>query len=168
MKKNLLRFVLPMILAVFLSSFAWHKFYVSVTQIDYVPNKKRIEITHRIFIDDLEKALEKKYKKKVYLTSTKESPDAETLIKDYLKENVKISINKKPQEIDYLAREVEGDVLIFYTKIAISKKINTFEIFNSLLTDVYSEQQNIVHVNINSNKNSFLFTNSDVQQKIVY
>ena len=95
-------------------------------------------------------------------------PEAETLIKDYLKENVKISINKKAQNLEFLAREVEGDVLIFYTKIAISKKINTFEIFNSLLTDVYSEQQNIVHVNINSNKNSFLFTNSDVQQKIVY
>ena len=112
--------------------------------------------------------MEKKYKKKVYLTSKKELPEAETLIKDYLKENVKISINKKAQNLEFLAREVEGDVLIFYTKIAISKKINTFEIFNSLLTDVYSEQQNIVHVNINSNKNSFLFTNSDAQQKIVY
>jgi len=142
MKKNLLRFFLPILSIVLLSSFAWHKFYVSVTQIDYVPNKKRIEITHRIFIDDLEKALEKKYKKKVYLTSTK--------------------------EIVYLAREVEGDVLIFYTKIAISKKINTFDIFNSLLTDIYKEQQNIVHVHINSNKNSFLFTNSDTEQKIDY
>ncbi|MQP25423.1 hypothetical protein GFJ94_10135 [Flavobacterium sp. LMO8] len=168
MNKNLLRFFLPTIMIVMLSSFAWHKFYVSVTQIDYVPNKKRIEITHRIFIDDLEKALEKKYKKKVYLTSNKELPEAETLIKDYLKENVKISINKKVQNLEFLAREIEGDVLIFYTKIAISKKINTFEIFNSLLTDVYSEQQNIVHVNINSNKNSFLFTNNDTQQKIVY
>lgn len=168
MKKNLSRLFLPFFLVIVLSSFVWHKFYVSVTQIDYVNNKKRIEISHRIFIDDLEKALEKKYKKKVYLTSTKELPEAEVLIKDYLKENVKISINKKPQEIVYLAREVEGDVLIFYSKIAISKKINTFEIFNSLLTNVYEEQQNIVHVNINRNKNSFLFTNSDTQQKIDY
>ena len=168
MKKNPTRFILPLILIVLLSSFAWHKFYVSVTQIDYVPNKKRIEITHRIFIDDLEKALEKKYKKKVYLTSTKELSEAETLIKNYIKENIKISINKKPQEIVYLAREVEGDVLIFYTKIAISKKINTFEIFNSLLIDVYKEQQNIVHVNINGNKNSFLFTNSETEQKLDY
>ena len=59
MKKKFLRYFTPIILVVLLSSFAWHKFYVSVTQIDYVPNKKRIEITHRIFIDDLEKALEK-------------------------------------------------------------------------------------------------------------
>ena len=168
MKKNLLRFILPVFLIILLSSFAWHKFYVSVTQIDFVPNKKRIEITSRIFIDDLEKALEKKFKKKFYITSTKEIENSEILIQEYLKEKIKISINKKAQNIEYLAREVEGDVLIFYTKIAISKKINTFEIYNSLLTDLYKEQQNIVHLNINGNKNSFLFTNSETNQKIVY
>jgi len=168
MKKNLLRFVLPIILIVLLSSFALHKFYVSVTQIDYVPSKKRVEITSRIFIDDLEKALTKKYNKKVNLTSTKELPEAKELIKSYLKEKIKISINRKPQNIEFLAREVEGDVLILYTKIAISKKINTFEIYTSLLTEVYADQQNIVHTNINSNKKSILLTNTELQEKIDY
>ena len=168
MKKNLLRFILPIFLVLLMTSFAWHKFYVSVTQIDFVPNKKRVEITSRIFIDDLEKALEKKFKKKFYLTTPKEVENADALIHEYLKEKIKISINKKAQNVEFLAKELEGDVLIFYTKIAVSKKINTFEIFNSLLIDIYKEQQNIVHVNINSNKNSFLFTNSDTQQKIDY
>ena len=164
MKKNVL-----LILAVlFLSSFAVHKFYVSVTQVDYVPSKKRIEITSRIFIDDFEKALNKKYNKKINFTSTKELPEAEELIKAYLKEKIKISINKKPQEIEFLARELEGDVLILYTKIAISKKINTFEIYNSLLTEIYSDQQNIVHTNINGNKKSLLMTNTSSKEKIDY
>ena len=152
----------------FLCSFSIHKFYVSVTQVDYVPSKKRVEITSRIFIDDLEKALTKKYNKKVNLTSTRELPEADALIKEYLKEKIKISINKRPQNIEFLAREVEGDVLIFYTKIAISKKINTFEIYNSLLTEVYQDQQNIVHTNINSNKKSVLLTNTELQEKIDY
>ena len=164
MKKQLLL----LFAVLFLSSFSAHKFYVSVTQIDYVPNKKRIEITHRIFIDDLEKGLTKKYNKKVNLTSTKELPEAEELIKSYLKEKIKISINKKPQNIEFLARELEGDVLILYTKIAISKKINTFEIYNSLLTEVYADQQNIVHTNINSNKKSILLTNTELKGKIDY
>jgi hypothetical protein len=127
------------------SSFALHKFYVSVTQIDYVPNKKRIEITSRIFIDDLEKALTKKHQKKPNITSTNELPEAEEWTK-----------------------EVEGDVLIIYTKIAISKKINTFEFYNSLLTETFQDQQNIVHTNINSNKKSFLLTNTVFQEKIDY
>lgn len=145
-----------------------HKFYVSVTQIDYVPNKKRIEITSRIFIDDLEKALTKKHQKKPNITSTNELLEAEEWIKAYIKEKIKVSINKKPQVIEYLAKEVEGDVLIIYTKIAISKKINTFEFYNSLLTEVYADQKNIVHININSNKKSILLTNTELQQKIDY
>ena len=164
MKKQLLL----LFAVLFLSSFSAHKFYVSVTQIDYVPSKKRVEITSRIFIDDLEKGLTKKYNKKVNLTSTKELPEAEELIKSYLKEKIKVSINKKPQNIEFLARELEGDVLILYTKIAVSKKINTFEIYNSLLTEVYADQQNIVHTNINSNKKSILLTNTELKGKIDY
>lgn len=152
----------------FLSSFAVHKFYVSVTQVDYVPSKKRVEITSRIFIDDFEKALNKKYNKKLNLTSDKELPEAESLIKAYLKDKVKISINKKTQEVEYLSRELEGDVLILYSKIVIAKKINTFEIYNSLLTEIYSDQQNIVHTNINGNKKSLLMTNTESKEKIDY
>jgi hypothetical protein len=166
--KNKLKIGLLVFCLIVCSSFELHKFYVSVTQIDYVPNKKRIEITSRIFIDDLEKALTKKYQKKPNITSSNELPEAEEWIKTYIKEKIKVSINKKPQVIEYLAKEVEGDVLIIYTKIAISKKINTFEIYNSLLTETFQDQQNIVHTNINSNKKSFLLTNTVFQEKIDY
>jgi hypothetical protein len=59
-------------------------------------------------------------------------------------------------------------VLILYSKIVIAKKINTFEIYNSLLTEIYSDQQNIVHTNINGNKKSLLMTNSTSKEKIDY
>ena len=95
MKKS----VLLLFAVLLLSSFAVHKFYVSVTQVDYVPSKKRMEITSRIFLDDFEKALNKRFNTKVNLTSARELPEAEELIKTYLKEKIKISINKKPQGI---------------------------------------------------------------------
>ncbi len=166
--KNKFKIALLLFCFIICSSFVFHKFYVSVTQIDYVPNKKRIEITSRIFIDDLEKALSKKHQRKPNITSSNELPEAEEWIKTYIKEKIKVSINKKPQVIEYLAKEVEGDVLIIYTKIAISKKINTFDIYNALLTEVYTDQQNIVHINVNSNKRSILLTNSVFQEKIDY
>lgn len=164
-KLNIGLLILCMVLC---SSFVWHKFYVSVTQVDYVPSKKRIEITSRIFIDDLEKALTKKHKRKLNITSSNELPEAEEWIKSYLNEKIKISINNKPQKIEYLTKDVEGDVIIIYTKIANSKKINTFEIYNSLLTETFQDQQNIVHTNINGNKKSFLLTNTAFQEKVDY
>jgi hypothetical protein len=150
------------------SSFTPHKYYVAVTQMDLVPQKKRVEITSRIFIDDFEKALTKKFKQKPNITTSNELPEAEEWIKQYITEKIKVSINKKPQRIEYLAKEIEGDVIIIYTKIAISKKINTFEIYNSLLTETFQEQQNIVHTNINGNKKSFLMTNTKFNEKIDY
>jgi hypothetical protein len=51
------------------SSFGLHKFYTAIYQIEFVPKKKMIQITTRIFIDDLNEALEKKYKQKVFIAT---------------------------------------------------------------------------------------------------
>jgi len=48
------------ILFLSLSAFAFHKFYVGVFQVEYAAEKKMIQITSRIFIDDLNNAMEKK------------------------------------------------------------------------------------------------------------
>jgi hypothetical protein len=150
------------LLSVFiLSSFVAHKFYVSVTQIDYVPKKQRIEITSRIFIDDFEKVLKKKHSQNIYLATKKQIPEADKYVKQYLEDKIGIIVNKKPVKIDYLAMEVEDDVLICYLRVPFSGKITTFEIFNSLFTEIFEEQKNIVHTNINSNKKSVLLTNSE-------
>lgn len=144
-----------------LLSFTVHKFYVSVTQIDYVPKKQRIEITSRIFIDDFEKVLKNKYKKDFYLTTKKEIPETNEYIQKYLEEKFRLIINKKPYKVVFLAKEVEDDVLICYLKVQFSEKITTFEIYNTVLTELFSEQKNIIHTNINGNKMSVLLTNSE-------
>lgn len=144
-----------------MSAFAIHKFYVSVTQIDFVPNKQRIEITSRIFIDDLEKALKKKYSKNFYLSTKKEIPETDAYIQKYLDEKLKLIVNKKQVKIAFISKEVEDDVLICYLKVHFSEKITTFEIFNSVLTEIFSDQKNIIHTNINGNKKSVLMTYSE-------
>jgi hypothetical protein len=47
--------------------FGFHKFYVAVYQINFAPEKEMLQITSRVFADDLNKALEKKYNKKHYI-----------------------------------------------------------------------------------------------------
>ena len=66
MKKQVLY---PSLVLLFLTSsvFTLHKFYMAVYQINYAPEKKMLQITSRIFIDDLNKTLEKKYNKKFNL-----------------------------------------------------------------------------------------------------
>ena len=68
------RFLLILVLFVSFTSMGIHKFYMAIYQIDYVPQKKRIQITSRIFVDDLNAAIEKKYHVKTNLGTAKEIP----------------------------------------------------------------------------------------------
>ncbi|VXB11142.1 conserved hypothetical protein [Flavobacterium sp. 9AF] len=158
-KRNII--VLSFFLLLVISSFQVHKFYVSVTQVDYVKSKSRVEITSRIFIDDFNKILEKKYNKKVYLASNRQIEDANKLVENYLKEKMKVKINQKTYDLKFLGTEIDNDVLICYLKVSFSEKITTFEIENSVLTEIFKEQQNLLHTNINDEKSSFLLTDSE-------
>ncbi|MEZ4853496.1 DUF6702 family protein [Flavobacterium sp.] len=165
MKK--IKLIIVFCLLVTLSSFVvWHKFYVSVTQVNYNENKNRVEISSRIFIDDLEKALDEKYDKKLNLATKIEDKKAKTYIENYLTNKIKVAINGKEKAVLFLGIEYEDDVVICYLKTDFSKKITTFEFTNSILTELYSEQQNITHITIGNKKESFLFTKSNPKQLI--
>jgi hypothetical protein len=166
--KNKLLFLIIIFSSLVLFAFQSHKFYVSVTQVDYVENKKRIEITTRIFIDDLEKGLEKKYNKKIHLATKEEIPEAKDFIKGYLNQRVQANVNNKTAEVVFLGAEVENDVFICYLKIDFSEKITTFELYNNVLTEIYADQQNLIHTNINNTKRSFLLTKTEKIALIKY
>ncbi len=165
MKKFIVTIVV-LFLSFSLTSFSTHKFYIGVYQVDYKLDKKEFQITSRVFIDDIEKALETKYKKKLYLATSKENKESDALIAKYFKEKFKVAVNDKAQEMVFLAKEYEDDVLICYHKINYSSKIKSLNMYNTILTEQFSEQQNLLHINVNSNKKSFLFTNTNTDEKI--
>lgn len=158
MKK--LRLLFLLILFVTLSSMALHKFYVSVNQIDFVPKKKALEITSRIFIDDLDLALEKKFGKKFYLGTSRESSESLNSLKKYFKEKFSIKVNGQQKEIILLGKEVEDNVLICYFTIKEIEKVTSIEIKNTVLMEIY-DQQHIFHTAILGEKKSLLLTSGN-------
>ena len=151
-----------------LSSFGVHKFYMAIYQINYVPEKKMLQITTRIFVDDLTKALEKKYNKKTFLVSGNESAESTELLKKYLSDNFSIYINGQLKPINFLSKEMDDDVLVCYLSIKDISKIKSLEIRNSVLIECFADQQNIVHLTAFGDKKSFLFTESSTKQVLKY
>lgn len=167
--KRILIYPLIGILFLSLSSFAFHKFYVGVFQVEYAAEKKMIQITSRIFVDDLNNALEKKYHKKTFVGTEKETPADLDLLKKYLAENFTIKINGQSKPITFLSKEVESDdVLICYSRIKDIDKFKSIEISNTLLVDWSSEQQNITHISAFGTKRSVLFTESSRKELLKY
>lgn len=168
MKKRLTYFVI-VILFLSLTAFSFHKFYMGVFQVNYAAEKKMIQITSRIFIDDLNNGMEKKYHQKTFVGTDKETQADIDLLKKYLSENFAIKINGQSKPITFLSKEVESnDVLVCYSRI---KDINTFktiEILNTILVDWNAEQQNITHISAFGTKKSVLFTESSRKELLKY
>jgi hypothetical protein len=167
--KNRLIYPLIGILFLSLSAFTFHKFYVGVFQVNYAAEKKMIQITSRIFIDDLNNGLEKKYHKKTFVGTEKETQADVDLLKKYLTEHFSIKINGQSKSIAFLSKEVEaGDVLVCYSRIKDVDKFKTIEISNTILVDWNSEQQNITHISAFGTKKSVLFTESSRKEVLKY
>ena len=167
MKKRLI-IVLLMLVALSISSFGVHKFYMAIYQINYAPEKKMLQITSRIFVDDLNKTLEKKYRKKFFLGTNKETVESIDLLKKYLAENFTIKVNGQSKNMNFLSKEMDGDVLVCYLNAKDISKIKSLEIYNSVLIDCFAEQQNIVHVTALGTKKSFLFGETSTMQVLKY
>ena len=156
------------ILFLMLTSFSVHKFYVALYQVNYAPEKKMLQITTRIFVDDLNSAVGKKYSKKINLGSENESLDDINFLKKYFSEKFYIKVNGQTKPILFLSKEMEGDVLICYFSVKEIQKINSLEIYNAVITEGNAEQQNIMHFNVSGVKNTLLFTESTSKGMLKY
>lgn len=133
-----------------------HKYYISVTQIDYIEETQSVQITSRIFIDDFEKLLRDRYDESITLAGKEESKTVDLYMERYLKEKLKIKINSEVSNLVFIGKKYDADVVKCYLEIVDIEKITTFEVSNKTLFDVFEDQQNIVKTKINSKQKSFI------------
>lgn len=135
-----------------------HKFYVSVTTINYSEKDDALQVTTRIFIDDLEKVLEERYDIKAGLATEEESEVANEYIEKYLRTKFLIKIDGEKRDYTYLGKKYDNDVIVCYLEVPGLglEDTKSIEVQNELLTDLFEEQQNVVHLKINGKKKSFV------------
>lgn len=167
MKKTILITFFGLLLLT-LTSFSVHKFYMALYQVDYSPEKKMLQITARIFVDDLNNVVGKVYSKKINLGSENEGVEDEILLKKYFSEKFYIKVNGHMKPLHFISKEMEGDVLICYFSIKEVDKIKALEVYNAIITVGNSDQQNIMHFNILGIKNTLLFTESSSKGMLKY
>ncbi len=130
----------------------FHPYYVSNTDINYDSTSKNIEITCRIFTDNLEDALEKSTKKSINILQPKNKEEINQLINQYLNNHFKLTVNGKIKSFQFIGYEQNEDAIWVYIEtpeIEVPKKI---EITNSLLYDYFPQQINMVHYSVNGEK----------------
>lgn len=123
-----------------------HQFYVSVTQIDHNAENKSLQITVKMFTDDLEKVLELESGERLFMGSEKEYTGTDSLLNGYIGKHLFINVNGKEQEVNWVGKEVELDATWCYLEIENVKKLKNIGVKSDLLIEEFEEQTNIVHV----------------------
>ncbi|MCD2260295.1 DUF6702 family protein [Psychroserpens luteolus] len=160
---NFLKVTLLAIIFPFAATTA-HKYYVSVTQVSYVKEKKAVQIISRIDIADLELTLQERYDESIKMTSVDEKPIVDEYVKKYLNQKIEIKINTREVAFNYIGKEYDNDIVVCYLEIENIDKITTIEMSNTVLFDAFPKQKNVVKTKINSKVNNLIFTKDDTNQ----
>jgi hypothetical protein len=143
--------LINLMLALFL-----HPIHVSVTEIEYSEKNKSLQITTRIFIDDLELSIRKQTgKESLDLLEPGAGTTTDQLVSAYLKEHFKVSIDGKPVQYKYLASEIEEPAIVCYLEIENVKKLKTITVTNTVIQETHDDQSNLVHITYKSPVKSY-------------
>jgi len=126
------------------AAFAPHDFFLSILTMRYAPEAKTLDLTWRMTAHDIEHALENVAALK--LNSEREHPKADSILNAYFHEHLRLTMNGKPLDWTWVGKELESENLYCYLQVEGVENLGDLIVSNTLLQDLYYEQQNIVHL----------------------
>jgi hypothetical protein len=158
-----------MLMLTFISAWLWlHPIHVSVTEITYDEKEKELEVIARIFIDDLEASIRQaKNQPDIDLLNPGGAP-TDRLVSDYLQSRFKILLDGREQKTVYLGHEIENEAMLCYIQVPNVKKWKTIEVMNSIITELYDDQSNLVHVTVRGNVKSLRLMRNNPSGKLTF
>jgi hypothetical protein len=131
-----------------------HPVHLSLTEVQHNPTAGTLEVSHRIFIDDLEAAIEQQYKVKTYLASNKQVPDADRYVRAYVEQRFLLYVDGKPAKPQIIGYEYEADAIWVYAEVGQVAPARQFRVVSKLLLELFDDQTNIVSVKAHQQKKS--------------
>jgi len=126
--------------------FSIHPIYISVIEINSRENN--LEIVFKIFRDDLEDGIKNNLGKNVSIDTQSKVKLNCKIIQEYLNTVTSIKINDKKNELFFSDFFLENERIKINAKISNDLLIDSIEIYNEILIDVYSNQKNVIFFNI--------------------
>ncbi|MFN8358065.1 MAG: DUF6702 family protein [Spirosomataceae bacterium] len=137
--------------------FLKHAFHTSLTQIDHNPKEKSLEVSIRMFTDDLESTLSKENNGQRFRIENNDKNDP--FVERYVRKHFKLT-NAKGQSkaYTYVGKENEGDATWVYIEIPLQESdIQGFKLQQDVLVDAFDDQVNIVNVTFKGERKSYVY-----------
>lgn len=139
----------------------FHPFFVSVTTINHNAKNQSVEVSCRIFYDDLERTIEKQYKTPVDIVHPKDKAKMNQMLNDYIKKHLLIKADSKALNLSYVGYEIQEDAAWIYFEVKGISKVKKIDVHDDILFSEHAEQINMLHVTVAGERKSTKLDNPD-------
>lgn len=133
---------------------AKHPFYIAVTEINLNTSDKTLEVSCKMFADDLEQTLEKRNHAELDISAEKDKGKFDSYIPAYIRSHLSLAIDGKAASLSYIGFEKEKESAYCYFQVDNVSSLKKLEVNDSILHDFTSDQINIIHVTVNGKRQS--------------
>jgi len=146
----------------------YHKFYLSVTQIQYDAEEDAFQIIMRIFTDDLEVELFEVHKEKCWLDTQKEIEDSSRLIELYTRDRFHLFVDGEEKPVLFVGHKYELDQTFVYLEVpeAGMREARWLEVQNELLLTAFDDQKNMTHVKLPGTRKTWVLRKGNIKEKL--
>jgi hypothetical protein len=145
----------------------WHPFYVSVTEVKHVSPGNEVQVSCRIFADDLENVLKKESKSQVDIIHPANRAKTDSLVAGYISRHLFITADGKQLKLRYLGYKIEEEAAWCFLEAENIPAFRKVHIKNDILYSEHPNQINMIHVLNNDTRKSTKLDNpaadADVQ-----
>ena len=157
------KIVIPIIF-VLVTSFGLHKYYVSVTEMNYDSNSGKIEIIMRVFPNDIENVLHDTYEIDADLTKR----ETKNFLYRYINKSFHIWSGEEEIAYNILGTSEEYDFLIILIEAKTASDLHDLIVKNTVLQDLFDEQKNLLHFKSGDKKQSFILEKGNPETEITF
>jgi len=143
---------------------AAHKYYTSLAQVEYNVEEKTVEVTLRVFADDLELALTRRAGREVSLDRTK---DADRLVLAYLRDTFEIKNREgEAKALKWVGMELRAGVAWLYVEAEMPEGLAGARLRDHILFELFAEQVNTVSVRYAGKRADLVFVPGDGERAV--
>ncbi len=122
-----------------------HPLHVSLTELNYNAPELTLEISHRIFRDDLELALRAQCQCPIDVQADRPSPNLDSLAARYIQSRMRLRADAAVLRPRYLGHELDGEVIWLHLEASELKPFGRLEIMQDILFEMYDDQSGVVN-----------------------
>jgi hypothetical protein len=146
-----------------------HDIHISKAEIHYKSERKSLQISLHIFIDDLEDELEDMGAENIYLCTERETAAAEEYLMQYINQRFVLSDGTQNLKLEFIGKENSEDLLAVWCYLEVPEyTLTDLSIKNQIMITRYEDQKNIVSFKVDGKRKAFhILDVDDVSESLI-